>query len=401
MPWQDQLRQAAFRGVEFLFEDADTEVGRRIVRHEYPQRDKPFSEDLGRKARQYSLRAFVIGPEYMAARDALLAACEKPGPGQLVHPFLGTLSVVVISCGLSESTSRGGMATFSLVFAESGEDVEPRDTPDTAQAVTDSAAAADAAAIEAFAEGFGVDGQPDYVVADARSSIEGLTASFGAALGDLNQIRIDPVSELQALLPENLTASLSDAAGLASGVVGLVRAVASAGDGLQAQLAGLAQLLAFDLPVISSGSIAAGRVALNANRTATNNLVREASTAAQVKALAFSAPATLSDAALARGQIVDLVDQVLLNEATSQQSAAALQQLRSDAVAHLSAQSATMPRLVSVTARASRPAIVEAHDFYGDSWAEQEADAELILRNNIAHPLAVPAGQGIRFLVPA
>src|SRR5688572_26751846 len=92
--WLQNFRQASFRGVGFLIDSVDSQFGRHVVTHEYPQRDIPFSEDLGRKARRFSMTAYLVGGDYMLARDVLIAACELPGSGLLVHPYQGELQVV-------------------------------------------------------------------------------------------------------------------------------------------------------------------------------------------------------------------------------------------------------------------------------------------------------------------
>jgi prophage DNA circulation protein len=89
--------------------------------HEYPERDLPYAEDLGRKARVFKITGLVIGPDYMAQRDALLAACEQPGPGTLVHPYHGTMEVVCQACTYREETRAGGRASFSFTFMGAGQ----------------------------------------------------------------------------------------------------------------------------------------------------------------------------------------------------------------------------------------------------------------------------------------
>lgn len=78
MAWRDELRPASFRGVSFYVEGGTLTFGRRLAIHEYPQREKPYVEDLGKKARVYRLEAFVLGPDYMKDRDALIDALETP-----------------------------------------------------------------------------------------------------------------------------------------------------------------------------------------------------------------------------------------------------------------------------------------------------------------------------------
>ena len=83
MTWRDDLRPASFRGIHFFVAADSSRFGRRVVVHTYPQRDKPYVEDLGRRSREYQFDAFVIGPNYMEDRDAFIAACEEPGAGEL------------------------------------------------------------------------------------------------------------------------------------------------------------------------------------------------------------------------------------------------------------------------------------------------------------------------------
>ncbi len=76
---QPQLRLASFRGTAFQVNDADLGAGRRMQVHEYPQRDMPWVEDLGRATREISIEGFLIGTYYIAQANRLLAALEASG----------------------------------------------------------------------------------------------------------------------------------------------------------------------------------------------------------------------------------------------------------------------------------------------------------------------------------
>lgn len=93
----EQLLPASFRGVPFEVTSGSLRAGRRTVVHEYPQRDKPYVEDLGKATRQITIEAFVVGDDYIARGTALLAEIEKPGSGALIHPWLGEMTVTVTS----------------------------------------------------------------------------------------------------------------------------------------------------------------------------------------------------------------------------------------------------------------------------------------------------------------
>ncbi|HFJ2043202.1 TPA: DNA circularization N-terminal domain-containing protein, partial [Salmonella enterica] len=59
--WRERLRDASFRGVPFSVEDDESAFGRRVQVHEYPNRDKPWTEDLGRATRRLTINAYLVG----------------------------------------------------------------------------------------------------------------------------------------------------------------------------------------------------------------------------------------------------------------------------------------------------------------------------------------------------
>ena len=58
-PWRDAMLPATFRGVEFHVELDTRASGRRTVVHEYPKRDLPYSEDMGRAAIRFSFTGYL------------------------------------------------------------------------------------------------------------------------------------------------------------------------------------------------------------------------------------------------------------------------------------------------------------------------------------------------------
>src|SRR5215216_9112 len=95
MAWEDNLLDASFDGIPFLYKRSRTRVGRRIQVHEFAKRDDPFAEDLGKKARRYVLECFIIGDNYAAGRDAMMEAIEIGGDHIITHPYLGDFVVKV------------------------------------------------------------------------------------------------------------------------------------------------------------------------------------------------------------------------------------------------------------------------------------------------------------------
>ena len=138
MDWRAKLRKASFRGVEFYVDSTSSPVGRKVQLHEYPKRDIPFAEDMGKVSRTYRFRAFVIGNDCFDQRDKLLKALETEGAGTLVHPWLGSLMVKPGQCTVSHERLEGGMVRFDLVFFPGEEISAPGATANTAQLIRSS-----------------------------------------------------------------------------------------------------------------------------------------------------------------------------------------------------------------------------------------------------------------------
>lgn len=173
--WRYRLHPASFRGIPFKVSDDEATYGRRTTTHEYPLRDKPFTDDMGRKARKYSISAYLIGGDYMVLRDRLLVALEQGGPGTLVHPFYGSLTVHVDGeVRVRHSRDNGGMCEISLQFVESGLLTYPTKGGATEQEVVKSADKSNAAFGIKFLDDFSLDGFADWVTDDVIGNVSGM-----------------------------------------------------------------------------------------------------------------------------------------------------------------------------------------------------------------------------------
>lgn len=164
-----QRLTASFRGISFFVEASDISAGRRVVTHQYPQRDEPFTEDLGRDARVYNLSAFVLGDDCIEQAQALRAAIEQPGPGTLVHPEFGELQVIAQPGGSMSFDQARRRVRFSLSFVEAGLNAFPESGRATQSASREAADGLMAAAINDFAETINLDGVEDFV----KTALEG------------------------------------------------------------------------------------------------------------------------------------------------------------------------------------------------------------------------------------
>ncbi|WP_122434891.1 DNA circularization protein [Pseudomonas viridiflava] len=114
--WRDSLLPASFRGVGFFISSTAVPIGRKGQLHEFPQRDEPYFESLGKQSQVHTVTAFIVGPDCFEQRDKLLQALEASGAGELVHPWLGRMQVQVGDCDMTHSLAEGGIVRLNLKF---------------------------------------------------------------------------------------------------------------------------------------------------------------------------------------------------------------------------------------------------------------------------------------------
>jgi hypothetical protein len=125
-PWRDKLagRTAMFRDAMFLVDVDARTGGRRVALHEYPKRNTPYAEDMGRATNKFVVQGYLIGPAYLDLKDNLVLALEKDGPGWLRLPLPFQMSdqqVMVMSYTVTEARERGGFCTVDMEFVEYGD----------------------------------------------------------------------------------------------------------------------------------------------------------------------------------------------------------------------------------------------------------------------------------------
>lgn len=89
------LLPGSFRGRLLHVLDASSEPGRRVLEYLFPGVDQSEYDDFGLLPMIVTIDALVIGDDYKAQVKALQRAFETPGPGQLIHPWLGPMTVMV------------------------------------------------------------------------------------------------------------------------------------------------------------------------------------------------------------------------------------------------------------------------------------------------------------------
>lgn len=135
-PWRARYQLAYFRSAYFHVETDARQGGRRVAVHQYPKRNTPYAEDMGRSANRFLVQGYLIGPTYWDAKNILIGELEKDGPGRLRLPLpyqMADVTVMVMSYTVTEARERGGYCTIEMDFVEYGDPNYRQQVSTTAQ----------------------------------------------------------------------------------------------------------------------------------------------------------------------------------------------------------------------------------------------------------------------------
>jgi len=444
MTWRDTYRAATFRGVAFFVESADSSHGRRQAIHETAQRDTPYTEDLGRKSREFAVVGYLLGKDYHLNRDELIKACELAGPGALVHPYRGEMNVVCRGLNVSESAAEGGKCTISLTFLEAGEAAYPSANVDSVNAISAKGNMVTAAAEKSFLSKFLTTGFPAYVADSAESGLVGLGEYMSApGLSFSGDLKAASDFYLRARgLVSDASSLVQNPLNMVNRVTGLIGQVRSAfGTNAISMLTSL-----FDRsPSNYSGSTATpSRLQQVTNATAMNALVRQVAIAEAAKAAVVTLTPAAKTPGYARGlaglvtsssgtqysginsasidftqtapgitqtisvptvydsyqaaievreELVDRIDSES-ETTTNDELYITLSDLRTSVVQAVPNPEQNLARIVQYVPRETLPSLLVAYQIYGDAG---RAD-EIATRNSPQHPGFLTGGQQLEVL---
>lgn len=435
---------ASFRGVSFYVDSSDISAGRRTVTHEFPQRDEPFTEDLGRAARLYRFEAFVLGDDCIAQAKKLRDALEKPGAATLVHPELGELQVIALPGANMNFSQAMRSVRFSLAFIEAGINAFPTQEGATQSVSRSAADGLMSAAVDSFANAINLDAVEDFVqdalngdILDSLGIIS--NAEIAKVLGFADKVS-DLANDAIGLVrggPEAFATRLMGALGLsgmATTIAGWQRvgkslcALADDLNGVEeepsystvkpksdetieanrkavyslcrqavlVQAVGVSTLIGTDLdstvasdlilpeadPSSAQGSASVGSSgsAVTSSRSTTTVLTDEE------EDYASSAPSISYDEMMDAQQLIveKLEEEMLLTEDDS--VFLALREAATSVSRDLADRSQSQARLYDYDAGSVMPSCVTAMDLYGDARRARE----IVVRNGVHHPLFCP-----------
>lgn len=425
------LLPASFRGAPFAVLADDAQGGRRIALHQYPGRDDPWAEDLGRAARRFRFRGFIVdndvvfsGGPIQLQRALLISAIEAKGPGLLTHPTLGVINVCVTHAAIGADLGASKMSTLDLEFVEAGKRQYPTAKSATsgllaianqvkaalvadgvrliAEAASDGARRKDlqvtAATFTTKTIGLGADATALYRVAALLPGDFGRFASgsnagafgvsqspfdSGTTIGDL----IARSSALRAAISSATTAAgeaidksdLAFAPHIGSTAVALVESLAAACSDPADAMRLLGQLVAFVSPrpelLTPIGQAYAG-------------MVRRTAAAEMVNAGARYQPSSADEASALIGQLATTIGGLAEEAADNGDDASfgALRAARGAVIRDLRTRGATLSGLRTWVMPVGLPAPALAQRLYRDP----SRAGELIAQAGVPHPLFMP-----------
>jgi prophage DNA circulation protein len=134
--WRGDFQPANFKGAFFYCEVGTYECGHRLVIHEFPKKDKPYTESMGRRYYGFTVRGYCIQsqtqPDYrngQFGRNQLQEILDNGGKGMLQLPFQKPKEVMCRQYRMTEEDRRGGYVVFDMQFVEASE-LPFRPTPD-------------------------------------------------------------------------------------------------------------------------------------------------------------------------------------------------------------------------------------------------------------------------------
>lgn len=356
----------SFRGVPFECVEDSAESGRRVDVYEYPYRDTPGTTDLGRRAKRFTLSAYTLASN----APALTTALDAAGPGLLVHPSLGGLTVAVEGYSQRASARDLRHVYYELNFVEAGP-AELVVEVDLVAGLTDAAGAAAASAAAYFAA--------------TLRALDGTAAQIRAATATVRQYTVEgPLAyTLRSVTDTTIALQELDAAAVAA-----VNAPANYAAQVISALAAIGSLSVLQLLTGQNTGTATplpptGTTADRENREAIRRLYASASLAAHAAQLSAEVPPARPNALAA----LDLLAARLDIEAALQADTT-LGDLRAAAVSAVGAKIRALPAVDTVTYESPT-------DWLREGLRLNVAAETLGDLNGTAHPLFVVGAQAV------
>ena len=393
--WTKTLWPASYKGAPFWVENDSLPDGRRLVVHEFPNRDEPFVEDMGRKAGTIEVTAYVASDLADVEAQALRGLAALKGAGPLVLPVWGVLDAHLQDVKPAHDKSKLGYVALTMTFVRAGADAPLVTVESLAQLVFDAAEGA----VVTFAEGFVAAIVAGVAAPLAREAVVARMLDIPAALEDARAAAaLDPVAslathgDLQDLFAAAPTA-LDDRAARGAWLAAAGEAARALGDALsepdEAERLFADAASAFAEPVVPAGGVASPATQIAAAAAQVDRFARAICLPPRAEALMRRRFGDRRAASTARAAFLGEMELELAAASVARDETgwAALRDLRAAVCAWFDATILDLKPVILATAPRSLPAVWWAWRLYADPGRAQE----LVDRNRAPHPSFLPA----------
>lgn len=395
MSWLDNLRPASFRGVPFYVESSKKTLGRRAVVHEFPNRETPFTQDMGRIATAWTLDGHVLGTDYDEAKAKLEEAFNKYGPGELIHPYDGLQMVQIGNVEFTESTKEGAILYFTATVYEAGSLDFPKTVNDKAAILAEASSNAIADAKAEFDSNFSIAGLPGFAVESARAKIAAAQKAYDSANKGLRDVA-DAAAEL-AYDTRNLVAETNDLlkspSQLSQRLLNSFNLLKNTFSNVKFQTDALTSFFAFGSDDVGGVTTTPIRAQEAKNKDAFNNFMRRVAVCEAATTAQQSEYDSFEEAEEMRDKITEVIEEQIRTSAETEiyQS---LIDVKATLTSALPDEDADLPYLKQYTTEAVVSSLQLTYDLYQDPRSE----SDIIARNKIRNPGFIPQGKTLEVL---
>lgn len=397
--WLKTLWRASYKGVPFYFEADKEKGGRDNVKHTFPHSDLPFIEDMGEALRFFSGSAYVHGDDADAQALALKEACASYGPGPLVVPYFGPVTVHCETFERATQRDQMGYVAFEVEFVRAGASTALISVPYLQNVAFGAVDNLQRVFGQLFPLAIATLNRADHVVAAVADGIAGVAAAADVLR---QSYPTEPVASAKlrdqiAAFVASVPAAINDAsapgapaAALAMSLIDIVRGLSDALPAETAATAALELVAAYPAGLAFSGvpylSPSAAQAATNAEAVA--RLARLAGLMAYADATLRRSFASRPDGVTARGEVAERFE----NEMYDTTGAAlaplyvAIDDLRGKVIEWLTRTINDLAPVIVVESARILPSLALSWALYQDPMRA----TELVTRNQVRSPAFMP-----------
>lgn len=392
-PWELDYRPARFRDAGFYVDsDECGPFGQRVAIHEFPNRDDPVVQRLGKNKHEFSFDAYCLGKDYINDIKKLMDACEDESPGELVLPILGSRVCVCTGMKIRTKSSTRRIAYASLTFIQVDSFIpELEESIDSTVNLLSNRKTALEKLSEYFSDAYNLVNKPYAYALNAQETLNNFLSQVSS-----NRSIVGSASGFMRILRSSATQVaflVFDAADLISSISSLLSfgtsedddSFPATSDNARNQFTEVRKFFSFEPERVIDD-------------TDPSIIMAQSIQAASLISLTGLLPLieydSLDEAEVFKSIVltkIDYLSSVIVDDRIYE----SLYELRKSIMIDMEQRSFTLSRLSNIILNESTPALVLSFQLYGN--LDQEED--LIKRNSALHPGFLPGGQELEVLL--